>query len=144
MTRVEFNLETVKKIQNGEIKGTIRTRDGRKARFLGEINDPVYPLVFVKQIKYSEKELLATYTATGKYSAIHDELENDIIIEIEDEHKKSEYQLKPFDKVLVRNSTEQMWHPNFYATTDGLLFYTTDCKNWSMCIPYEGNEHLIK
>lgn len=44
MKQVEFDIKLVKKIQAGEVKGCIKTRSGRTARFLGEINDPIYPL----------------------------------------------------------------------------------------------------
>ena len=53
------------------------------------------------------------------------------------------YEFKPFDKVLVRNKSNATWHPSLYALTDGLLYYTIDCKDWQQCIPYEGNEHLV-
>lgn len=149
MKQVEFDIELVKKIQAGEIKGVIQTTEGQTVRFLGEIKDPRYPLVFARKLRHNSgaEEALDTYTLTGKYSVKFDEHVNDIIIEIEEEieeeRQKSEHQFKPFDKVIVRNSSNQMWHPNFYAMTDGLLFYTTDSQNWCQCIPYEGNEHLL-
>lgn len=138
MKQVEFDIELVKKIQSGEIKGGVLTRSGMNVRFLGEFNDDVYPLVFV--ITINGKEYIQTHSKDGRYS-IRQSNNSDLIIEIEE--PKQEYQFKPFDKVLVRNSSNQMWHPNFYAMTDGLLFYTTDSQNWCQCIPYEGNQELV-
>lgn len=52
---------------------------------------------------------------------------------------------KTYDKVLVRNSSNDAWvprffamrsiHPNKYGTTDGVF--------WRHCISFEGHEHLI-
>lgn len=142
MKKVKFNIDLVKKIQAGEIKGCIKTRNGRTARFLGEIKDLIYPLAFAIEESLFDVEILRNYTAAGKYYR-RDEHENDIILEIEEEQPKRECQFKPFDRVLVRDSFNQRWHPNFYAEFDGLLFYTTDCRNWTFCVPYEGNEHLL-
>lgn len=65
--------------------------------------------------------------------------------------EKAAHEFKPFDKVLVRNRENDPWEPDifkFYGIKDGLLddpnmpFYCmSDC--WIMCIPYEGNEHLV-
>lgn len=53
--------------------------------------------------------------------------------------------LKPFDKVLVRNSNKGHWRGQFYmayAKNEEYPFECTyDC--WMQCIPYEGNEHLL-
>lgn len=141
---IPFDLETAKKIQAGEIKGIIRTREGRTARFFGEIRDPVYPLVFAIKKGQYEDELLYTYTATGKYSAILDEDKDDIILEIENEHKELEQQFKPFDKVLVRDTEKQGWLPRLFDShVEQADFWTQDGKSWKMCIPYEGNESLV-
>ena len=54
-----------------------------------------------------------------------------------------EYQFKPFEKVLVRNSYDDMWRASFFShikKDDGR--YVTTCITWRFCIPYEGNEHL--
>lgn len=54
--------------------------------------------------------------------------------------------LKPFDKVLVRNSSKHKWQVAFFSHIDKSLlfpFYTTD-GNYSYCIPYnEETTHLV-
>lgn len=55
--------------------------------------------------------------------------------------------LKPFDKVLVRDDNTSMWTNAFYGfydtvTTKKYPFVANAC-NWTQCIPYEGNEHLL-
>jgi hypothetical protein len=57
---------------------------------------------------------------------------------------KKELQFKPFEKVLVRDSYDDMWRASFFShikEDDGR--YVTTCFTWRFCIPYEGNEHLL-
>ena len=57
---------------------------------------------------------------------------------------KKELQFKPFEKVLVRDSYDDMWRASFFShikEDDGR--YVTTCLVWKICIPYEGNEHLL-
>lgn len=55
--------------------------------------------------------------------------------------------LKPFDKVLVRDTNEQMWVADFFShkVEKQLGVYTFVCVGHypDQCIPYEGNEHLL-
>ena len=54
--------------------------------------------------------------------------------------------LKPFDKVLVRDSDTQEWGISFFSHCNGLETYKYSCINssaYAQCIPYEGNEHLF-
>lgn len=55
-----------------------------------------------------------------------------------------EYPFKPFEKVLVRDSYDDVWRASFFShikENDGR--YVTTCVTWKFCIPYEGNEHLL-
>lgn len=52
------------------------------------------------------------------------------------------FELKPFDKVLVRDTKDEKWKPAFFwCKTD--FFRTIGFNDWTYCIPYEGNEHLL-
>ena len=56
------------------------------------------------------------------------------------------HQFKPFDQVLVRNTEEQTWKPNFYSfegyNNSGHVC-TNDMK-YAQCIPYnENTAHLV-
>ena len=53
--------------------------------------------------------------------------------------------LKPFDKVLVRNTNKSRWCGQFYMSYDENKEYLFECTYycWRQCIPYEGNEHLL-
>lgn len=61
------------------------------------------------------------------------------------EEKKDKFDiatLNPFDKVLVRNKEGVHWMMEFFERVynTGYLCYKGI---WDMCIPYEGNEHLL-
>ena len=50
--------------------------------------------------------------------------------------------LKPFDKVLVRDSDKDMWCASIFSHTWKNLYYCVGIWH-NQCIPYEGNEHLL-
>ena len=57
---------------------------------------------------------------------------------------KKEHQFKPFEKVLVRDSIDDVWRVSFFShikENDGR--YVTTCVTWKFCIPYIGNESLL-
>lgn len=57
--------------------------------------------------------------------------------------------LKPFDKVLVRNKSNEVWTANFYSHYDTTSDKPFICVGWSemneygYCVPYEVNKHLL-
>lgn len=56
------------------------------------------------------------------------------------------HQFKPFDKVLVRNTEEQTWKPNFYSFEgyNGSGHICTNDMKYAQCIPYnENTAHLV-
>lgn len=52
-------------------------------------------------------------------------------------------ELKPFDKVLVRDSESDKWRANLFGYIDKDEYYHCVYANWVYCIPYAGNEHLL-
>lgn len=52
-------------------------------------------------------------------------------------------ELKPFDKVLVRDSESDKWRANLFGYIDKYEYYHCVFANWVYCIPYAGNEHLL-
>ena len=56
-----------------------------------------------------------------------------------------ECELKPFDKVLVRDYYGLKWRANFFShmTREESLPFSCGGFEWRYCIPYEGNEHLL-
>ena len=59
---------------------------------------------------------------------------------------KKKPQFKPFDKVLVRDNESLKWKCAFYSYFEPYSTYphvTASNGAYAMCIPFEGNEHLI-
>lgn len=59
---------------------------------------------------------------------------------------KKKPQFKPFDKVLVRNGESWKWKCAFYSYFESYSTYpyvTISTGAYTMCIPFEGNEHLV-
>ena len=56
---------------------------------------------------------------------------------------KPKVELKPFDKVLVRDSKSDKWRANLFGYIDKDEYYHCVYVNWVYCIPYAGNEHLL-
>ena len=67
------------------------------------------------------------------------EIEKQQVVEL-----KSKVEIKPFDKVLVRNDKEDQWSANIfsYQVRDNMYYCLGECY-WKFCIPYEGNERLL-
>lgn len=56
---------------------------------------------------------------------------------------KPNIELKPFDKVLVRDSRVSKWRANLFSHKNIDEPYYCVYASWNYCIPYEGNEHLL-
>lgn len=58
---------------------------------------------------------------------------------------KSECPFKPFDTVLVRDDSDDVWYPDYFAFYRDGKGYPYACMHGSYryCIHYEGNEHLL-
>ena len=58
---------------------------------------------------------------------------------------KKKSQFKPFDKVLARDSESDKWRCTFYShfNSKGRYPHVTASGMYTMCIPFEGNEHLV-
>ena len=52
-------------------------------------------------------------------------------------------ELKPFDKVLVRDFESQAWQLSLFSYKDSDSYYCCNGCAWDKCIPYIGNESLL-
>lgn len=105
----------------------------------------MFGLLFADEVESSEEYRFATdedkqqlFDALEKEGKAWD-AEKKQIVDI-----KKEHQFKPFEKVLVRDSIDDVWRASFFShikENDGR--YVTTCVTWKFCIPYEGNEHLL-
>lgn len=91
-----------------------------------------------KKVRYATKEekqrLFKALAAVGK----HWNAEKKVIEDI-----KTEYQFKPFEKVLVRDCRSEAWRAAFFSYINEYKRYVTTSMAWKYCIPYEGNESLL-
>ena len=56
---------------------------------------------------------------------------------------KPKVELKPFDKVLVRDNEDDIWEVSLFGYKDELYYRCDNGIPWIQCIPYDGNEHLL-
>lgn len=58
---------------------------------------------------------------------------------------KKKPQFKPFDKVLIKDEELDKWRCTFYSHFEpsGIYHHITTSGAYKMCIPFEGNEHLV-
>lgn len=54
-------------------------------------------------------------------------------------------ELKPFDRVLVRDGNDREWMCNIFSNFCSSSDFPYEClfEEWKQCIPYEGNEELL-
>ena len=102
------------------------------------INVPIDNFLLSRLYPAREDEKKELFDALAKEGKAWDS-EKKQIVDI-----KKEHQFKPFEKVLVRDSYDDMWRASFFShikEDDGR--YVTTCLTWRFCVPYEGNEHLL-
>lgn len=56
---------------------------------------------------------------------------------------KPKVELKPFDKVLVRDNEDDIWEVSLFGYKDEHYYRCDNGIPWIQCIPYDGNEHLL-
>lgn len=56
---------------------------------------------------------------------------------------KPKVELKPFDKVLIRDFESQAWQVSLFGYKDSDSYYCCNGCGWNQCIPYIGNESLL-
>lgn len=93
-------------------------------------------------IKDYADELKGYYTSIGHF------IKDDNVDEWEIIPNKFDIStLKAYDKVLVRDDNNSTWINTFFGfydnTTNKKYPFVAGSVNWSQCIPYEGNQHLL-
>lgn len=132
---IPFDLETAKKIQAGEIKGKIKTRDSKDVDEIVSFGTPleynVFAVINGRPHSFTERGFERSWDKSGKWIG-------DLVLEVSD----NEPQFKPFDRVLVRDEDDEIWDCDMFSLRyDGKYWCIGGIKQ--QCIPYEGNEHLV-
>lgn len=136
--QVPFTHELAMKIQKGEVKGKIETRDGRPAKVLEYLlqgkKDNILAVISTSQ----GEDPRAIYP-DGSYFSDRQH-GSGLLLYIEETHK-----IKPFDRVLVRDEEDEEWKADMffaYAPENATYKFIGFRAAWKCCIPYEGNEEL--
>lgn len=85
----------------------------------------------------TEIQQIILFDALEKESKAWD-AENKMVVDL-----KPKVELKPFDKVLVRDSKLDKWRANLFGYISKYGYYCCVYANWVYCIPYKGNEHML-
>lgn len=93
-----------------------------------------------KQIQsITETQQIILFDALAKEGKTWDAVKKQIV------DLKTKVELRPFDRVLVRNRNTHHWEADLFGfKSDGAnILYHCVGGFWKICIPYEGNEHLL-
>lgn len=85
----------------------------------------------------TEEEKQQLFDALAKRGKAWD-AEKKLIVDL-----KPKVELKPFDKVLVRDHKSDNWRADLFSHIDKNGCHYCVWASWHYCIPYEGNEHLL-
>ena len=104
----------------------------------------MFGLLFDDEVESSEEYRFATeeekrllFSALAKEGKVWDSEKKEVV------DLKPKVELKPFDKVLVRDSKSEKWRANLLGYIDKDEYYHCVYANWVYCIPYIGNESLL-
>lgn len=93
-------------------------------------------------IRLSKEITLASIKDRNKF---YSTLVREGYIYYKEQHKLVRQEFKPFDKVLVKNNSEDPWKTDIYLNYVESTYYNYRCTTdyYKICIPYEGNEYLL-
>ena len=101
-------------------------------------------LLFADEVESSEEYRFATeeekqqlFDALAKKGKAWDAEKKQIV------DLKPKVELKPFDKVLVRDFSRDKWSISFFSFKKEDLYVCLNHCSWNQCIPYIGNESLL-
>ena len=101
-------------------------------------------LLFADEVESSEEYRFATeeekqqlFDALAKEGKAWDAEKKQVV------DLKPKVELKPFDKVLVRDFSKDKWSISFFSLKKEDLYVCINHCSWNQCIPYIGNESLL-
>ena len=149
---IPFDIDLARKIQSGEIEGTIKTKNGLTCKIVSYCNGTDF---FVeRKTEANTFRWCYPYIKDGRYidGKNNGGTDYDLVLEVPD-NELQEPQFKPFDKVLVRKPElidphdiyePDEWIPTlFQGVSDDGCYFIAEHKEWKECIPYAGNESLV-
>lgn len=98
-------------------------------------------IIYLRLATNYEKQKLIKKLKLSKDGRAKEYLRRFFRIEQEEKPKR---EIKPFDRVLVRQSEKDNWEAALFSNyTSNIHRYRCGGMNYMYCIPYEGNEHLL-
>lgn len=104
----------------------------------------MFGLLFADEVESSEEYRFATeeekqqlFDALEKKGKTWDAEKKQIV------DLKPKVELKPFDKVLVRDDEDHAWQVSLFGYKDATIYRCNNGCSWNQCIPYFGNENLL-
>ena len=147
-----FDAKIAKDIQDGKIKGRVRTKEGNFTAHIicfdkiklvhgdGTTEKQIVSLIYNENAR---EDILLVHNQKGDAQVTFGwEHGYDLVLEVPD----NEPQFKPFDKVLVRHKDNQYWETAYFShirNICGMTYYVAGNMNWEQCIPYDGNQELV-
>ena len=142
MKRIAFDMERAKSITEGREPGRVVTEAGMPVRLVCFDRKSTGDWVMVGLVDKGDYEDTYTYDRNGDLSSYTESYR--LWLEVPEETE-----LKPFDRVLVRDGKDEKWKPQIFGRVyekpngTGLMYVVVGGAAWKCCIPYEGNEHLL-
>lgn len=148
---IPFDAKMAKDIQDGKIKGHIRSKEGDfTARIIcfdkvklvhgdGTTEKQIVSLIYNENAR---EDVMYVHNQKGEVQTQFEwEHGYDLVLAVPD----NEPQFKPFDKVLVRNDINSIWQPSIFSYQLGDCSYTVSSYPYKKenIIPYEGHENLV-
>lgn len=123
--------------KNGDTRESIVSLIRHKK--LVETNEPINDFLLSRLDYAREDEKQQLFSALAKEGKAWDAEKKQIV-----DLKPKVDELKPFDKVLVRDSESDKWRANLFGYIDNDEYYHCVFANWVYCIPYnEETAHLL-
>ena len=127
------------------LKGDINTVENKARAYAlyNEFKDRIYFDTFATKLRERNIHLATDSEKQQLFSALEKEgkawnVEKKKIVGLPPKFDE----LKPFDKVLVRDDKEDLWFANIFSYRHRDMYYCLgECYRY--CIPYEGNEKLL-
>lgn len=104
---------------------------------LVESREPINEVLLSRLYYAREDEKKELFDALAKNGKAWDAEKKQIV------DLKPKVELKPFDKVLIRDDEDHPWRVSLFGYKDANSYYCCNGCTWNQCIPYEGNEHLL-
>lgn len=142
----DWDFITIKFSRGGSVIGVFKAEDDKKYYLHANLDSR--GIITIREDSYcqkstciarlsTEEEKMLLFDALAKKGKTWDAVKKMIV------NLKPKVELRPFDKVLVRDSESDKWRANLFGYIDKDEYYHCAFANWIYCIPYAGNEHLL-